>query len=706
MIKRYSILCAFFACFAAPVLVHANTASLAPKPEHGMSTVLITKFIDNFHYKETKLGDAESKAILEQYLKVLDPNRSFFTAKDIALFNQYETLLDDSLLKGDLGPAFAIFELFSQRRIERAEFALMRLEQPFDFSVDEDYQFDRREAAWADNNKALDEIWRKRVKNDVLSLLLANKEESELKKTLRSRYERLKNRSSQYHAEDTYEFFINAYLTQVEPHTAYFSPRTSENFDINMSLSLEGIGAVLQTVDEHTVVRRIIPGGPADLSGQLHADDRIVGVAQGAEGELTDVVGWRLDDVVDLIRGPKDSVVQLAILPKEKGLSGPSQTISIVRNKIKLEEQQAKKSIIDLGGESTPQRIGVITIPTFYMDFAAAQRGDKDYRSTTRDTQVLINELMAEGVDGIVVDLRGNGGGSLSEAVSLTGLFIKSGPVVQVQENSGDLKVYRDEDDKTIYSGPLAVLVDRSSASASEIFAGAIQDYRRGIIVGEPTFGKGTVQSVIDLNRYVDIKTTLGRLKLTIAQFFRVNGESTQHRGVIPDVIFPTAEHSDDHGERSLDNALPWAQIKAAAYNVHQNAKPKLTDVISNHQQRVKNNEGFRFLLSQADLRRANVDKKVVSLRKDERKKERDALEKENRDRLNQFRISVDLEPIEADEDEDRADSDDDRSDKEFADAVDMIELKETAAILGELIRLYHTGQEKHLISQRANFQK
>ena len=669
-----------------------------------MSTVLITKFIDSFHYKETALGDAESKKIFEQYLKVLDPNRSFFTAEDIALFNRYETLLDDSLLKGDLGPAFAIFELFSQRRVERAEFALERLEQPFDFGLDEAYHFDRREAAWAKDVDELDELWRKRVKNDVLSLLLANKEESELKKTLRSRYERLKTRAYQYHAEDTYEFFINAYLTQVEPHTAYFSPRTSENFDINMSLSLEGIGAVLQTVDEHTVVRRIVPGGPADLSGLLHADDRIVGVAQGMEGELIDVIGWRLDDVVDLIRGPKDSVVRLAVLPKEKGVSSPSQTISIVRNKIKLEEQQAKKSIIELGDEDSPQRIGVITIPTFYMDFAAAQRGEKDYRSTTRDTQVLIKELLAEEVDGIVVDLRGNGGGSLSEAVSLTGLFIKSGPVVQVQENSGDLKIYRDEDDKTVYSGPLAVLVDRSSASASEIFAGAIQDYRRGVIVGEPTFGKGTVQSVIDLNRYVDIKETLGRLKLTIAQFFRVNGESTQHRGVVPDVVFPTAENSDEHGERSLDNALPWAQIKAASYNAHQNSKFILGDVIKHHQQRVKNDEGFRFLLAQADLRRANADKKVISLLMEERKKERDTLEKDNRDRLNQFRVSVGLEPVKMDEGEDdRLASGDERNEKAFADAVDMIELKETAAILGELISLYHKNQEKHLISQRPN---
>ncbi len=699
MIKRFSFLLTLLACWVASPYSLATDSPLMPKPEHGMSTVLITNFIDKFHYKQTRLGDEESKAILDQYIKALDPNRSFFTAKDIISFDRFKTVLDDSLHKGDLTPAFSMFELFSQRRIERAEYALQRLEQSFDFEVDEDYLFDRREAPWAKDKSELDEIWRKRVKNDVLALSLANKTEEELKKTLRSRYERLKTRSQQFHAEDTYEFFINAYLRQIEPHTAYFSPRTSENFDINMSLSLEGIGAVLQTIDEHTVVRRIIPGGPADLSGQLHADDRIVGVAQGREGELTDVVGWRLDDVVDLIRGPKDSVVQLVILSKEKGLSGPSETISIVRNKIKLEEQQAKQSIIEINDEDKQRRIGVITIPTFYMDFAAAQRGETDYRSTTRDTHVLIDELLTENVDGIVIDLRGNGGGSLAEAVSLTGLFIKSGPVVQVRENSGELKEYRDDDDKIAYSGPLAVLVDRSSASASEIFAGAIQDYRRGIIVGEPTFGKGTVQNVVDLNRYIDIETTLGRLKVTMAQFFRVNGDSTQHRGVIPDIVFPTADNSADEGERSLENALPWAQISPAKFNPYQVSAPKLGEVRDQHHVRVEKDDGFKFLLAQADVRRKNNDNKKVSLLKNVRKHEREALEEAQQARMNQFRTSVGLKPVENNDDEDITD-DGDRGDEAFGDAVTMIELKETAAILLELINFQQAEQPK-LISQR-----
>ncbi len=700
MIKRFSFLLTLLACWVASPYSLATDSPLMPKPEHGMSTVLITNFIDKFHYKQTRLGDEESKAILDQYIKALDPNRSFFTAKDIISFDRFKTVLDDSLHKGDLTPAFSMFELFSQRRIERAEYALQRLEQSFDFEVDEDYLFDRREAPWAKDKSELDEIWRKRVKNDVLALSLANKTEEELKKTLRSRYERLKTRSQQFHAEDTYEFFINAYLRQIEPHTAYFSPRTSENFDINMSLSLEGIGAVLQTIDEHTVVRRIIPGGPADLSGQLHADDRIVGVAQGREGELTDVVGWRLDDVVDLIRGPKDSVVQLVILSKEKGLSGPSETISIVRNKIKLEEQQAKQSIIEINDEDKQRRIGVITIPTFYMDFAAAQRGETDYRSTTRDTRVLIDELLTENVDGIVIDLRGNGGGSLAEAVSLTGLFIKSGPVVQVRENSGELKEYRDDDDKIAYSGPLAVLVDRSSASASEIFAGAIQDYRRGIIVGEPTFGKGTVQNVVDLNRYIDIEATLGRLKVTMAQFFRVNGDSTQHRGVIPDIVFPTADNSADEGERSLENALPWAQISPAKFSPYQVSAPKLGEVRDQHHVRVEKDDGFKFLLAQADVRRENNDNKKVSLLKNVRKHEREALEEAQQARMNQFRTSVGLKPVENNDDEDITD-DGGRGDEAFGDAVTMIELKETAAILLELINFQQAEQQPKLISQR-----
>ncbi len=675
--------CSVFSVFAA-------NAPLSPSPEHSFSTVLVTKFIDQFHYKENSLDDTQSSAILEQYLESLDANRSIFSLEDIATFNRYKTELDDALLSGNLEPAFTIFRLFNQLRIERADYALERLEQAFDFTLKEDYQFNRSEAAWPKDKNELDEIWRKRVKNDVLSLSLANKSDEEIKKTLRKRYQRYKTRSTQIKPEDVYEIFINAYLKNLEPHTAYFSPRTSENFNIGMRLSLEGIGALLQTIGDYTVVKNTIPGGPAELGGQLHPEDRISGVGQGKDGEIEDVVGWRIGDVVALIRGPKGSVVRLQVLPKASGQDGPGKVITIVRDKIKLEEQRAKKSIIEIPNGDHKARIGVITIPTFYMDFDAARRGEKDYVSTTRDTRQLIEELKAENIDGIVIDLAGNGGGSLSEAISLTGLFIKSGPVVQVRESSNKLTVNKDTDDSIAYSGPLAVLVNRFSASASEIFAGAMQDYGRAIIIGEPTFGKGTVQQVVDLNRHVSKSgITLGQLKLTMAQFFRVNGDSTQNRGVIPDIIFPTADESDKQGERSLENALPWAHIQAANFVPYNRTKTELAPIKAHHQKRVQSNDGFEYLLAQSEMRKETLDKTSVSLNKAERKIEKEKQESESLALINRFRLSVGLAPkkISDFEDDSVSSSDDDES---FAEEVKLIQLREAAAILADLISRPH----------------
>ena len=699
MIKKSIALLTLLAFSALPA--SASNADLAPLPEHGISTVLITKFIEKYHYKESLLNDEQSSAILEQYLQSLDPNHSIFTLEDIATFDRFKTVLDDALLSGNTEPAFSIFRLFNQRRIERAEYALERLMTPFDFTVDEDYIFDRTDIRWASNKKELDEIWRKRVKNDVLSLTLSDKTDEEIKKTLRKRYELMKTRTEQFKPEDAYEFFINAYLKNIEPHTAYFSPRASENFKIDMSLSLEGIGAVLQTIDDYTVVKKIITGGPADLSGLLHAEDKISGVGQKEDGEIEDVVGWRIDDVVALIRGPKDSVVRLQILPKVNGQNGASKIITIVRDKIKLEEQRAKKSIIEVPDGDHTSRIGVITIPTFYMDFDAAGRGEKDYISTTRDARKLIEELKTDGVDGIVIDLRNNGGGSLSEAISLTGLFIKSGPVVQVRDSDGKLQLNEDTDDSIAYNGPLAVLVNRFSASASEIFAGAIQDYGRGTILGEPTFGKGTVQQVVNLNRFAPSSSaTLGQLKLTMAQFFRINGDSTQNRGVIPDITFPTAEGNADQGESSLENALPWAHIKAAGFIPYKRAlTTDLAALRTRHQQRVQLDDGFEFLLAQAETRQQALDKNSVTLLKEKRQTERETQESENLDRINRFRVSRGLEPQKKSDlqnDEAQNLSNDDN----FVEEIKMIQLREAAAILADAI--HPQRRHKELTDQKA----
>ncbi len=684
MIIKKIVLFTLLTC--STLAVTAANAPLNPAPEHSFSTILLTKLIKQLHYKESSLDDAQSSAILDRYIKALDANHNIFSAEDIASFKHYDTVLDDALRRGNLKPAFSIFQLFNQRRIERANYALQRLEQPFDFSLNEQYLFDRTDAAWPKDKNELDDIWRKRIKNDVLSLSLANKDDDEIKETLRKRYQRFKTRSEQIKSEDVYEIFINAYLRTIEPHTAYFSPRTSENFKINMSLSLEGIGAVLKTVGDYTIIKSTVHGGPAEMSNQLHPEDRISGVGQGSSGAIEDVVGWRIDDVVALIRGPKGSVVRLQVLPKANGLGGPGKIVTIIRDKIKLEEQQAKKSIIDIPNGKQTARIGVITIPTFYMDFDAARRGEKDYVSTTRDTRKLLAELAAEKVDGIIIDLSGNGGGSLSEAISLTGLFIESGPVVQVRDSHNRLEIDKDTDPGIAYNGPLAVLVNRFSASASEIFAGAMQDYGRATILGEPTFGKGTVQQVMDLNRHVrNGGATLGQLKMTIAQFFRINGDSTQNRGVIPDIIFPTAQENSEQGESSLKNALPWAHIKAASFHPYNRTKTNLAAVTAQHQKRVKADSGFEYLLAQADMRKEVFDKTSVTLLKSKRKAEREKQETEGLELLNRFRISLGLAPEKlSDLQEDEENNSD--GDDFFTEQVELIKLKEAAAILVDLI--------------------
>jgi len=685
MIIRSIAILTLLAWSALPL--SAATTKLVPLPEHALSAVLVAKYITQSHYKENFLDDAQSKAILTHYIDSLDPNRNVFTAKDIASFDRYRTVLDDALRDGNLSPAFTIFRLFNQRRAERAEYALKRLDKPFDFTLNEEYMFDRSQADWPRDKKALDEIWRQRVKNDVLSLLLANKSEEALKKILRKRYQRYKIRSTQTKPEDVYEAFINAYLTSIEPHTAYFSPRTSENFNITMRLSLEGIGAVLQTVGDYTVVKKTIPGGPADLSGQFNPEDRISGVGQGRGGDIEDVIGWRIDDVVDLIRGPKNTVVRLQVIPKEDGEDGTGKIITITRDKIKLEEQHAKKSIIEVNNEGHQLRIGVITIPTFYMDFDAARRGDKDYVSTTRDTRKLLEALIAEKVDGVVIDLAGNGGGSLPEAISLTGLFIKSGPVVQVRGSDNQLDINEDTDESITYDGPVAVLVNRFSASASEIFAGAMQDYGRATIIGETTYGKGTVQQMLDLNRHApsDI-ATLGQLKLTMAQFFRVNGDSTQNRGVIPDVRFPMTSTSADQGESSLENALPWVRINAASFTPYHQKQVDLETIKVRHQMRIKNDSGFQYLFEQANTRNEALEKKSVTLLQTARKTEREKQQRESLERTNRFRTSIGLTPTKVSnlENDDEVNSNEDEN---FIEQVQLIQVKEAAAILADIIQ-------------------
>ncbi len=587
--------------------------------------------------------------------------------------------MDDQLKGGDLYAAFDIFNTYRKRVNERVVYALKLLEGDFDFNRDEEYRFDREGMAWPETRAAMDELWRKRVKNEFLIKRLADKQDDAIRETLRKRYQGLRRRTGQLKARDAFQIFVNAYTLSLEPHTSYMSPSTSENFDISMRLSLEGIGAVLRSENEYTQVQKTINGGPAQLSKQIQAGDKIVGVAQGLDGVMEDVVGWRLQDVVEKIRGPKGSVVRLEIVPKGAVADARHKVVSLVRNKIKLEEQAAQKSIIQGLSGMGDRKIGVIDLPTFYRDFAAESRGDANFRSTTRDVRKLLQELMAEGVDGIVIDLRQNGGGSLSEATELTGLFIDRGPVVQVKDSFGKIDVEVDPEPGVVYQGPLAVLVNRNSASASEIFAGAVQDYRRGIIIGEPTFGKGTVQTLVDLDRFVPSSDeNLGRLRLTMAQFFRINGGSTQHKGVVPDVLFPTAKQASDYGERSLDNALPWDRIEPAVYAVQ--GVGVFSRLRENSQQRVSEDLGFSMLTEQERLIQEMEEVKTVSLNEKRRRQESEKREKQLEDLKERYLLSQGIKPRDDDEE------DDVEADEEESDAIGKIERYEAVRILADFI--------------------
>jgi len=674
-------------------VIPTDPAELIASQDQVRATELIVQFLRRYHYRNRKLDDAISEMIMGKYLEAMDPNRSYLMVSDLEEFQKYKYRLDDALKDLKINPAFEIFKRLRLRLEQRVAFAIDLLEQDFDFNIAEEFAPDRSEASWARNESELNEIWRKRVKNDALNLTLAGRDPDQVVDVLSKRYQRLADRIGQFTSDDVYQMFINAYTATIEPHTSYFSRRASDNFKIRMSLSLEGIGAALQTENEYTVVRRVIPGGPADLNGQLGTDDRITGVGQG-DDPIVDVVGWRLGDVVDLIRGPKGTVVTLEVLPKSNPPDGSYKIITLERNEIKLEEQAAQKEILKASTDYGSFTIAVINIPTFYTDFEGRERGDKDFRSTTRDVRKILDELRGNNIDGILVDLRGNGGGSLAEATELTGLFIRSGPVVQVRDSSGRIRINNDPDPGIVYDGPLAVMVDRNSASASEIFAGAMQDYNRAVIIGEPTFGKGTVQRLVDLSRFAKFQAeNLGQLKFTIAQFFRINGESTQHRGVVPDIVFPTAINAQEQGERSLENALPWAAVRPANYTTTDVSVQLVDAARRNHESRIRNDPGFDYLLGEVEAVREAAEQENVSLLETERRELLDIRVKGTLDRLNRYRVSQGLKELGDLEDEEEEDSDDANENS----LADNILRAEASRILADIIAL---SRDERLITQ------
>lgn len=578
-----------------PLDVDAIYQEILPSEEYTSITRAVLSQMVRNHYSQVNVNDEFSDTLLDRVIDGLDPSRLYFTESDIAEFNEYRYELDDLLRAGDVEAGFLMYNRYQRRVIERLVFSLKRLEEdgsPFDFTLDEYLVIDRSEEPWPANHDELEDLWRKRVKSNVLSALLADDTFEEAKESLSERYRAQLSQILKNDQREAFQYYMDAMTLSVDPHTQYYLPQAAENFTMNMSLQLQGIGAVLTTDDDYTEVVSIVAGGPADMAGELQPNDRITAIAQGDE-EFIDVVGWRVDDVVQLIRGEKGTVVRLSVIPSTAENDFEREVISITRDTVQLEDESAKSEIVEIerGGET--YKIGVIDLPTFYIDFQALQNRDPNYRSTTRDVRVLLEDLKAQDVDAVVVDLRNNGGGSLSEANSLVGLFIDRGPTVQVMDADNNNNVYGDSDPGLIYDGPMAVLVNRLSASASEIFAGAIQDYQRGLVLGSQTFGKGTVQELIPLGD--------GQLKITRSKFYRISGESTQHRGVLPDVDFPDLyDVSDDIGEAALDSALPWDTIETTSfYRPFANLKPVLPTLLSRHTERLQNDPDFNYIEAQ-----------------------------------------------------------------------------------------------------------
>ncbi len=609
-----------------------DTLELKSKPIYGKEAKVISYVLDNNHYRKLRLNDSLSSAILDRYVKELDNNKSYFIASDLKDFEKYRFKIDDLTRNENIEPAYEIYNVFRKRYKERMEYVMRNLiDQEFDYSVDEYYETDRDKEPWAKSVSELNDIWRMTIKNQALGLKLTGKKQEEIKDLLKKRYERFVKSVSQFSGEDVFSVYMNSITEAYDPHTNYLSPKASALFKQSMSLSLEGIGAQLQTENDYTKIVKILPGGPAEKSGLIQNNDLIIGVAQGKDGEMVDVIGWRIDEVVKLIKGPKGTTVRISFLPSLTGVNGPSTEVTLVRDKIKLEDQAAKKSTINYQSNGRNLKLGVINLPGFYMDFEEYQKGNPEYRSTTRDVKRLIGELQTEGVDGIVMDLRNNGGGSLAEAIDLAGLFIKDGPVVQVKNSTGKVELGLDDDKQVVYSGPLVVLTNRFSASASEIFAGAIQDYHRGVIVGESTYGKGTVQTVLDLNQFItDDKEEVGELKLTFQKFYRVTGSSTQNKGVSPDIKLPSALSSSQYGESSSPSALPWDVINPTSFQKVLDVNDKvLAGLTKAYLDRSKFDSSLKKYITETEELRKNLSQTKISLNEAKRKVEMDEAEKQ-----------------------------------------------------------------------------
>jgi carboxyl-terminal processing protease len=675
-----SILTVLALVLASSTPAPANTSGLPPGaivPSERQRAVArrVGSILEEAHFRRAPIDDKLSAQVYQRYLDMLDSQRSYFLASDIAEFSANRLKYDDMIRTGELEPAYVVFARFQQRNRERINYALSLLKTEPDWTIDESFEFDRENAPWPANVAEMNELWRKRVKNDALSLLLTGKTWAETAEVLQKRYERVLKRVDQVTPEDVFENLMNAYARTFDPHSSYFSPRSSEEYRIQMSLNYEGIGASLQLVDDYVTILNIIEGGPAAVAGTLVQNDRIVAVGQGKDGPAQDVIGWRLDDVVQLIRGKAGTTVRLHVLPAGAAPGSPEKTLEFVRNKVTLEAQAAHKEVKTITRDGRNIKVGVIKVPGFYQDIAAQSAGDENARSTTRDVRKLIRELKAENIDGLVLDLRDNGGGYLPEATALTGLFVDKGPVVQLKDTTGRLEVLDDPEPGVEYDGPLAVLINRTSASASEIFAGAIQDYNRGVVIGQRSFGKGTVQNLVPLDRWQQ-RPVNGQLTVTIGKFYRVTGESTQHRGVEPDVQLPSDIDMKTVGESALTAALPWDRIPGVAFRTAvRNDNLSISALDREEKLRAEKDPDYRWLvqtIASIDQQRAQ---KSVSLNLNTRKEERAQQEAQRLARENTRRAAKGLPPLKTIEE----------LEKEKPQDLDIV-LAQAAEIMGDMV--------------------
>ena len=614
-----------------PTTPTTEIGDLKPSISQEKVETLIAKLLTTYHYRKVRLNDSLSSVVWENYLKEVDNNKTYLLASDVAGFEKYRNQIDDALINGDLTAAYDMYNVFRRRYQERAEFIKEELKKPFVFTADETLNTDREKAAWPRTVEEQNDLWRKILKNQALELKLGNRKDSAVVATMNQRYTNLDKAINRMRSADVFQLYMNSFAEALDPHTNYLSPSNADKFNQDMSQSLEGIGAMLREDNDYIRITDLVPGGPAFRGKLLVKDDKIAGVAQGDNGPMVNTMNWQVDEVVKLIKGPKGTVVRLQVISPNALAGAPPKEIRIVREKIKLEEQRAKKEIIEVTDNGKRFRIGVINVPMFYRDFEGARKREEGFSSTTSDVKRFIDSLKVEKVDGIVIDLRDNGGGSLTEAIDLTGLFIPKGPVVQVKESTGETEVYADKDGgSVVYDGPMAVLVNRFSASASEIFAAAIQDYKRGIIIGGQTFGKGTVQTLIDLNQWLPKEPEkVGQVKMTIQKFYRINGSSTQHKGVTPDIELPSAFSAEEYGESSQPSALPWDQINSTRYDLSRGLDDKILNGLRNRfDQRLKSDPELKQLAQDLTEFKKAKGNTTVSLQESKRRKEREDAER------------------------------------------------------------------------------